>query len=145
MPFLPRHKKSLNKNKLFWNTVNLFYCTDFICLTLLFSGGHWSYLIIERTFITDAAEENWQGGKQVSLEWQCYKAPGKLGLSVLINIFHHIYHKSFLTKTGSSGMWESIYYRLQSALIDVERLETLWGFSITKYLLLLLLTLVLVE
>lgn len=30
-------------------------------------------------------------------------------------------------------------------LIDVERLETLWGFSITKYLLLLLLTLVLVE
>jgi len=77
----------------------------------------------------DSAEENWQGGKQVILEWQCYKAPGKLGLSVLINIFHHIYHKSFLTKTGTSGMWESIYYWLQLCWLMLKDWKHLGGLA----------------
>lgn len=142
VPFPPL-TQPLNKNtKLFCNTENLFYCTDcfflVIMMMIFFSLLAWPFCLVfwswgcsshnridiynrscRRKLTRWKSRSFWNGSAT--------KAPGKLGLSVLINIFHCIYHKSLLTKTGTSGTREAIYYWLHSALIDVERLKTLGG------------------
>lgn len=123
--------KCLNKNKLFCNTTNLFYCTDFFSFYLpdpfvLFSGGTRSSQnkIDISNGLCRRKLTRWKAGHFGKAALQSAWETGTVSTNQYI--------PPYLSQIISNKNWHQWNVRINLllasvVLIDVERLETLWG------------------